>query len=555
MSNRYVYRNESHSVSANQLFRINEDKTLALNLNYLYDKENRDANEMTEYLTDSVSRYVINESNSAWIRQHFIGANAVYKLNGRKTYLKNKISANVTFPKGEGLIDNLILQRLSGHSININNVLDVKYIKPGGEVADATVRVSYTDKDGLLKLPVSCSAQKIGQRIFKSDGAASLVALAVPHFMFNLNCGFEAEWQQAKTALRQTELDESGNQDTWNVGAHVTPKFLWHYGRKFQWLVYVPVGFIYYSADNCSWSYDKTFLSVRPYSNIAYKPTERLSFDLTTICEEAMHAALSLMVQKYYTNYRTATSNPAFVENKLNRTLKVALNAGYSNVLEMLFGNVTLSYAQSRYGISSGYDIADGIINYIKLPYSSHNRTWQANQTFSKGFFRWNSRIRESFSIGTSESEYFVSDVLHNGRINYMKANLSLNAAFADWVTFDTSNDFELSESCTDSETNGKKWHTFTNSTSLALWVCKRLCLMPSVMFHHNNYYSAYRNNVFLNCNVEYTLGKTMFFMQCDNLLDNNIFRRYSDNGVISYSCEYRLRGRTVMFGARIRIT
>ena len=97
--------------------------------------------------------------------------------------------------------------------------------------------------------------------------------------------------------------------------------------------------------------------------------------------------------------------------------------------------------------------------------------------------------------------------------------------------------------------------HTFTNATSIILWPFKQLNVSPSVMFYNNNYSTSYRNNVFLNCNIEYTLGNTILSLQCSNLLNNNVFRRYNDNGIIRYSSEYHLRGRTIMVGIRIRIT
>lgn len=188
------------------------------------------------------------------------------------------------------------------------------------------------------------------------------------------------------------------------------------------------------------------------------------------------------------------------------------------------------------------------------LPYPTIYQTWQTDQTFSKGFFLWNSKISESLSIGTSKNEYYVDEMLHSGRSKYLRANLAYNASFLHWVTFETTNDFTLTESYTDGNPNGKIWHTFTNSTSLIIRPCKIISLSPSVSFYNNNYSSAHQNNVFLNCNAEYSTGKVIISLRCSNLLNNCVFRRFYDNGIISYSSEYRLRGRTLMLGIRIKI-
>ncbi|MGM9798278.1 MAG: TonB-dependent receptor [Parabacteroides sp.] len=127
LDNRYAYRNHSHSISVNQLFKLNDDRTLAFNLNYLFDREKRNAIEQTVYLADSVSRYVIDESNSTNMRQHFIGGHAVYKLNGNHHYIKNSFAASASFPKGDGSINDLIQQHLSGHSLNMDDALQIMH--------------------------------------------------------------------------------------------------------------------------------------------------------------------------------------------------------------------------------------------------------------------------------------------------------------------------------------------------------------------------------------------------------------------------------------------
>jgi len=127
LNDTYAYRNNSHSLSINQLFKLDEDKTLAFNLNYLFDKEKREATEQTTYLADSISRFVIDESNRACMRQQFVGAHAVYKLNGNERYIKNAFTASASFPHGDGSINDLIGQQFSGHSFNIDDVLKINY--------------------------------------------------------------------------------------------------------------------------------------------------------------------------------------------------------------------------------------------------------------------------------------------------------------------------------------------------------------------------------------------------------------------------------------------
>lgn len=267
-----------------------------------------------------------------------------------------------------------------------------------------------------------------------------------------------------------------------------------------------------------------------------------------------MPTSLSLMTQKRYIDYRTSISNPDYLEAKINRTVKTALSASYTSVLDMLFGGLTLTHAYSRNSLSNGYEITDDIIEYIRLPYATSSNIWQGDQNFSKGFFKWNSKISESFTIGTSQNEFYVDDAMHRGRSNYLRANISFNASFVRWITFETSNEFSISKTYTDGISNGSAKHTFSNATSLVVWPYKQISVAPSVMYYYNDYSTNYRNNIFLNCNIEYSLGNSIIFLKCNNLLDSRIFRRYNDNGIIQYSSQYRLRGRTIMLGVRFSI-
>ena len=135
-----------------------------------------------------------------------------------------------------------------------------------------------------------------------------------------------------------------------------------------------------------------------------------------------------------------------------------------------------------------------------------------------------------------------------------MRGKLDYRSSFTSRITFDTSNQLTLTKTYTDGVSEGKIRNTFTNITSLIVWPLKNLSVQPSVMYYHNNYYPTYRDNVFLNCKIEYSLRGVVFSIHTTNLLDNRVFRRFTDNGIVSRSNEYRLRGRTVMFGVRLRL-
>ena len=554
----YSYRNDSYSASVNQLHKLSEDATLSFNVNYLYDDEARDAADVTTYLSenDSLSRHVISESNRASVRQHYIGGHLVYKLNSGKKYLNNNLSFSASLPAADGLVNGAVDQRLSGHNISVDNTLAANYKRKNGAVADINWHLSYDDMEGSLLVADAADdalSQTVRQQVLMTDGSASILALTVPHVMFNLDAGFDARWQRAATALNTAGGSGSGTQQILQIGASVSPRLLLHW-NKFQWTVSVPVGVTYFHSSDGEWRYDRPLLSLKPYMALSYKPSSRVSIDLTAICGESMPQPLSLMVQEHYTNYRTVMANPNRVEAVMNRSLSSSLSASYTDVFNMFFGNIALIYAWSRDGISTAYSFTDDIINYVLLPRTADQHTWQVSQSASKGFFLWNSKISESVSIGTTKGDYYVGDAVHEGRSDYLQASLSYTAEFAKWISFGTENSYSLSRPYTDGQAGGVTYHTFSSTASLGIWPIRQFRISPSVQYYFNNYYYDGRHNVFLDCSLEYYWGRAVFFLRCANLLDNDTFRRVTDNGITRYSSEYRLRGRTLMLGLRIKI-
>lgn len=554
----YSYRNDSYSASVNQLHKLSEDATLSFNVNYLYDDEARDAADVTTYLSDndSIPTHVVSESNHASVRQHYIGGHLVYKLNSGKKYLNNNLSFSASLPAADGLVNGAVDQRLSGHNISVDNTLAANYKRKNGAVADINWHLSYDDREGSLRVADAADdtlSQTVRQQVLMTDGSASILALTVPHVMFNLDAGFDARWQRAATALNTAGGSGSGTQQILQIGASVSPRLLLHW-NKFQWTVSVPVGVTYFHSSDGEWRYDRPLLSLKPYMALSYKPSSRVSIDLTAICGESMPQPLSLMAQERYTNYRTVIANPNRVEAVMNRSLSSSLSVSYTDVFNMFFGNIALIYAWSRDGISTAYSFTDDIINYVLLPRTADQHTWQVSQSSSKGFFLWNSKISESVSIGTTKGDYYVGDAVHEGRSDYLQASLSYTAEFAKWISFGTENSYSLSRPYTDGQAGGVTYHTFSSTASLGIWPVRQLRIAPSMQYYFNNYYDDGRHNVFLDCSLEYYWGRAVIFLRCANLLDNDTFRRVTDNGITRYSSEYRLRGRTLMLGLRIKI-
>lgn len=553
----FSYRNNSYLASINQLFKLNDEKTLTCNINYLYDKERQQSMDITTYTEGEEVAKEISEQNNASLSQHYVGGHVVYKQNSAATYLKNNLSFNFAFPDNYGLINDYLRQNVSGHYVSVDDHLDANYKRKGGGIADANFDINYKDITGNLGVENEHLTERVNQRILKVNGVMSVVALKIPHLMFNLNGKVTGSWQKVTASLGEMNEEYHDGQTTSLLSLSLVPKVFLHFSNKFQWLFYVPLGIKYYqNKEESMGSYHRLMFAAEPYSNITFKPGDRVSFDLTVVCKEDLPDALTLMVNKRYINYRSTVANPSQVELWRNHSLRSALTASYKDVVRMLFGNITLSYAYTHNGSCLDYEFADGnVVNYVLLPQSTSNRILQVGQALSKGFFKWNSKISESLTVGTANTEYYLTNALHKGRNNYLQASLSYTAQPTKRLSFSTVNDFSLTKAYSDGKANGIKFFIFANKSALNFWLTRNLCIEPSIQYNYNDYFDDGRNNTFLNCKAEYYIKSIILFVNCNNLLDSDSFRRITDNGVIRYVSQYDLRGRTLMFGIRIKLT
>lgn len=554
LSSDFSYRNSTHSGTVNRYYKISEDASLALNMNYLYDEEKQDAEEETAYLSDNSGTHVIRESNHAKVRQNYFGGHGIYKLNSSKVYLEDKVSLSASLPKGHSLINGTIDQRLSGHNILLSNAFKATCKKKNNAFSTASWNLSYGDTKGNLKLPDEDFSQVVRERSFYTKVSAPILSVRENHVLFSMNGGAFLDWQKADAELASIAEDIDGNQETMQSAATVTPSLLLFSGDRFQFRLAGVVGFRYYDSKNGSWRYHDPQFMYRPSVSVFFRPSDKLSFVLAGSIGDSMPSALALMEQKRYVNYRTTIANPNRVEAETNHSYHASFTTEFKDVISMFFSSLSVSHRYIKSVSSSGYDFSGDVINYIMLPDATDARSWQINETMSKGFFLWNSKISQSLRLGTSRNEYIVGDNMHEGRTDFLQANLSYVAAFTKWLSFDTSNYFTLSRPYTDGKENGVTYRTFTNSSSLLLWPCAKVKLMPSVQYSYNNYFPTGRNNVFLNCELEYYVGAVTLSLKCSNLLDKDSYRRITDNGITRYMSEYRLRGRTLMLGIRMKL-
>ena len=545
----YSYCNDTHSLSVNQLHKIDEDHLVTYNINYLFDKERRNSAERSDYFITADSTLTILEENSTQSKMNYLNGNLNYKINSRKLYLKEALSVSAAFNCGYGIINQDIAQHLNNHSLEISNRITAHRNLSNGSVADYSSVTTYTDKDACLTLP--SLRQNIHIRQFNTDNTLSLFSRRIPHLMYSVNGRVAVKYQHLTTDI----IRQDNRLNLVEPSVHIVPKFLFHNGERLQLLVYIPVGIRFYHVNNKNrGNYGKANFSAKPYANFSYKPNSHYDYNLLTSYEESLPSAMQQLTATYYQNYRTTYANTCQLEAGLQRTFKTSASISYKDIIRMLFANVSLTYVNTHSQHSTAYRFADNVTDYYLLPIGNDNRVYQIDQTFSKGFFKFNSKIQEIITIGRNNGEYFIDDVQHDSRTDYLKASVNYNASFAKWLSLMTNNTLSISQPYIDGFKGKDLYRTFTDATSVILWAGSSLSFNTQMQYYYNSYFTQGSNNLFLNERIEYHLKSTTFSLECINLFDRKTYNRVIDNGVTRYVSQYQLRGRTIMAGIRIKL-
>ena len=237
-----------------------------------------------------------------------------------------------------------------------------------------------------------------------------------------------------------------------------------------------------------------------------------------------------------------------------DHTLKGSLGTDYKNVLGMVFASLNATFAHLALDSSEAYILDGATVNYFRIPEKSWSEIWQIDQTFSKGFFRFNSKISQSLSLGQERIKTFVGALPYKGTSDFLSGRLSFNASFTGWLSLSTDNECRITRTKTEGVKAADTRYSLTSMTSLTLTPVNPLSIIPSVAVYHNNFSTTYQTNIFLDCTAEYAFHNVILSVKSTNLLDNRVFRRFTNNGIISRSTEYRLRGRTILLGIRLNI-
>ena len=528
----WSYDNSSTAATINQLFKLNDARTLSCSFNYLYDHEHRKSHDYLRYYADRQQDLIYNEQNNFKNRMQHIATYLNYKINSQTLYLKNLLGINLNFNHASGtVLENAssIFQLLKQNDFSISNSL----------LLNTNLRFNET-------------TQIFRAQNFIMDNTLSIFSFPIKLVKFDIKIQSKLNYEHLKTSLPNSMNDIR----LLKYGFYLLPRFVYYSPNKINLAVYIPIGVMGYNQNDmlADRKENGQKFSFSPYATFGWTPFENWEVVSVISRDRQFGNGIDILPQMYYLNYRNVFNNAQPYRLGLNKTLKGNVAINYKNVLKMFFANIGLIYVNAKNGYLHAYNIVNRQLVFHLSPTIGNYRILQFKQEASKGFYRWNTKISEQLSIGRTYQNYEINDNAYEGRTDFLQTGIDFNAQFTKWFGISIINLYTFNKTYINNETSGKNFSTFNSLNSAFVNLTKTLSLNVEGQYYYNNYFRKEKTSLFLNSTLEWRLKSVTLNMECINLFNKNVFHKITDSSVLKSENSLELRGRTFLVGIRFRI-
>ena len=548
----WSYDNSSTAATINQLFKLNDARTLSCSFNYLYDHEHRKSHDYLRYYADRQQDLIYNEQNNFKNRMQHIATYLNYKINSQTLYLKNLLGINLNFNHASGtVLENAssISQLLKQNDFSISNSL----------LLNTNSKYLFNEFTSEMKFETSKSNLRFNEttQIFRAqnfimDNTLSIFSFPIKLVKFDIKIQSKLNYEHLKTSLPNSMNDIR----LLKYGFYLLPRFVYYSPNKINLAVYIPIGVMGYNQNDmlADRKENGQKFSFSPYATFSWTPFENWEVVSVISRDRQFGNGIDILPQMYYLNYRNVFNNAQPYRLGLNKTLKGNVAINYKNVLKMFFANIGLIYVNAKNGYLHAYNIVNRQLVFHLSPTIGNYRILQFKQEASKGFYRWNTKISEQLSIGRTYQNYEINDNAYEGRTDFLQTGIDFNAQFTKWFGISIINLYTFNKTYINNKTSGKNFSTFNSLNSAFVNLTKTLSLNVEGQYYYNNYFRKEKTSLFLNSTLEWRLKSVTLNMECINLFNKNVFHKITDSSVLKSENSLELRGRTFLVGIRFRI-
>ncbi|MCI1742085.1 MAG: hypothetical protein LKI18_06970 [Prevotella sp.] len=547
IDNSWSYRNDSYSTSVNQLFKIDNDRTLTFNINYLYDKQKQKSHSITDYYLRNDSSWIINEINQAANHMNFLGGNFVYKLNSRKLYFKNKSSINFNFSRVYDVLEEDtrdIDQRFNVNNFNFKNnfcLLTNTGVFGRSFTSDLSVNHTHTD----LYLP------DINQNFLHNRFS---IKNSINFLTFNFSL-FKIVLDGKVGGCSNhimTDFLQKNNVSCQKYNALLSPMVMLFQQGKIQFTVNMPFGYKGYRFHTDMQHTKDNQFYFTPDAFIKFTPGSRWEIVANGSLANDYESPINFMDNMYVMDYRSRMKNDDLYSPGEIKKRSGVLTVDYKDIFKMFFGNVSFFVQKEETPHINGYDLDNNILFYHLRDTTQNISIYQLQQTLSKGFYRWNSKISETASIGYNRENYLVNDKCVKLNSRYLISSVDFTLQPFSWMQLNGQGKY--SAVFPDRKQNIGIDRTLNCKLNIFVNLFRNISAKVESQYYADRYMKKTNDNVFMNLKVRWNLKKVDLTLTGLNIFNEDVYHQVNNLGIVRYVDDICLRGRTLLLGLHLKL-
>lgn len=375
--------NDIHSLSANRLYKLNEETQVRINAGYIHDLQVQErGSETTYYQSDDTIR--IAEQNNSRIRSDRAEIHIGLENNTQERYLKNQFSATGDWQSSLSRITN-------GLSSSENTTLDQRIRTPN---------LNLRNQFHHLWNRNNCTLE--AHSLLRYHSASAKLILDGNHYPIDLRDFYTDNsfsfLRKKGTLTRQYTMGFAGEISNIekSLQGYIIPDYQWN---AYKWTVSLslPLKWTGYTG------IDFSRVSLDPSLSIIYKLNYAWRFTAHASYKEQYGNMTDLYDTPYRTDYRNSIWNCGTLPTQ--RQQIYSIYGEYKSTPREFFTTLNLTHNRTESNRILERRIQDGQIQQIFLPLSNHASGWSAINTLSKGFYDWGIKTSLTSSLGISKAE------------------------------------------------------------------------------------------------------------------------------------------------------
>lgn len=548
--------NNMHTVSLNNLWKLDNTRQLHCDLTYRHDIQRRSSHSETSYLLPEGDLQLLCENLSSRHTTNNASVQLQYEDNADKHYLRNTFSLQGDWTEDHGLAlsnDETIRQHASGHNLGVSN---------------RTQWVRRTERGGGFQLTSTHSLQSTPQSLAISGDMEArqdidLTRLNTANHIELIGSMRRHRWTLVPTAdlggtyvsLRsrlQHELVTDATRGSMDyLQAEGRAGVLLRYVKNaFRFKLDLPFSLSYTHMESAS----GVRLRPTPSFSILWKADDHWTFNGGGDYGASQTPWTRLLTSYVMSDYRTISRYAA----ELNDTHSASLNAkiNFKDILNEFFAYLSASASHTWTDIIYGTTIdTDGRTTIEAQHQPNHSTTLSLAANVSKGFDWHSTRLEATAQYGKAASQILRQSVT----TNYHAHNYSLRGHAATDIIPHVRLTYSCTWSLSRSLSGGYRYsvRTFGQEARLSLSLLnKRLLLDLGGSHTHNSGFSGKRDYTFMDAGLTFRTKKRKneYRLSLDNIFNTRSFVSRSNSDLTEYLTVYHLRPRSIMLSTKISL-